>query len=224
MHAGRQRRTRLIKIPSADPPPAARSSLLPQVPAVQPTDPKAQSDTRAKGVEERAPARYNGTEPKPLNGSHTHISCDGGQTLGWITATWRKPARSELWRIRFEDYCTAPQSDRYNEGRDHSLHQCVKRITHGMARADGRLGTWQVLLTISIVLIPLSAHGKPTARPESHPVRVCSLCVRVFVEKSAHVSESNHTSIRIWKMIDTSVHVCGMGIQLPFKIWAFGIQ
>ncbi|XP_047461163.1 chondroitin sulfate proteoglycan 5-like isoform X2 [Mugil cephalus] len=29
-----------------------------------------------------------------------------------------------------------------------------------MARGDGRLGTWQVLLTISLVIVPLSAHGR----------------------------------------------------------------
>lgn len=45
-----------------------------------------------------------------------------------------------------------------------------------MARSDSRLDTWQVLLTISMVIIPLSAHGK-SAAPESHPVRVC---VHVF--------------------------------------------
>ncbi|TKS88498.1 hypothetical protein D9C73_023072 [Collichthys lucidus] len=56
--------------------------------------------TRAKGVEERAAARCNGTEPKPLNGSdaHTHT-----HTLGRITAKWQKRARSELCRIRCED-------------------------------------------------------------------------------------------------------------------------
>ncbi|XP_045915110.1 chondroitin sulfate proteoglycan 5b [Micropterus dolomieu] len=37
-----------------------------------------------------------------------------------------------------------------------------------MARADGRLGTWQVLLTISVVLIPLSAHGRHSLTRRHH--------------------------------------------------------
>lgn len=41
-----------------------------------------------------------------------------------------------------------------------------------MARADSRLGTWQVLLTISMVILPVSAHGKSADLP-------CpTLCVR----------------------------------------------
>ncbi|GAA6234581.1 chondroitin sulfate proteoglycan 5-like isoform X1 [Lates japonicus] len=37
-----------------------------------------------------------------------------------------------------------------------------------MARADSRLGTWQVLLTISLVIIPLSAHGRHSLARRHH--------------------------------------------------------
>ncbi|XP_044190672.1 chondroitin sulfate proteoglycan 5-like isoform X2 [Thunnus albacares] len=37
-----------------------------------------------------------------------------------------------------------------------------------MARGDGRLGTWQVLLTISMVIIPLSAHGRHSLARRHH--------------------------------------------------------
>ncbi|KAM6899202.1 chondroitin sulfate proteoglycan 5b isoform 2-T2 [Xenentodon cancila] len=37
-----------------------------------------------------------------------------------------------------------------------------------MARGDGRLGTWQVLLTISMVIIPLSAHGRHSVARRHH--------------------------------------------------------
>lgn len=60
-----------------------------------------------------------------------------------------------------------------NEERDHSLHQCVNEITDSMARGDSRLGTWQVLLTISMVITPLSAHGKSNARSPTLSVRFC---------------------------------------------------
>lgn len=65
-----------------------------------------------------------------------------------------------------------------------------------MARGDSRLGTWQVLLTISMVITPLSAHG------ESHPgapMCVCA-CLLQFKKKkkkknkkAAHVHECDHT-------------------------------
>lgn len=50
-----------------------------------------------------------------------------------------------------------------------------------MARGDSRLGTWQVLLTISMVITPLSAHGESVFTPAALP-RVCGLvrvCLRV---------------------------------------------
>ncbi len=146
--------------------------------------------------------------------------------MGRITATWRKRARSELWRIRCEDYRTAPKSDRYNEERDHSLYQSVKRIARGMARADSRLGTWQVLLTISMVITPLSAHGKSTALPESHPVRVC-MCACVCLCKKARTCVNRITpasACMIWKMTNTFVHARGMGMHLPFKMWALMVS
>ncbi|XP_035537240.1 chondroitin sulfate proteoglycan 5b isoform X2 [Morone saxatilis] len=37
-----------------------------------------------------------------------------------------------------------------------------------MARGDSRLGTWQVLLTISMVIIPLSAHGRHSLTRRHH--------------------------------------------------------
>nr|XP_046274467.1 chondroitin sulfate proteoglycan 5b isoform X3 [Scatophagus argus] len=37
-----------------------------------------------------------------------------------------------------------------------------------MARRDSRLGTWQVLLTISMVIIPLSAHGRHSLTRRHH--------------------------------------------------------
>ncbi|KAE8282087.1 Chondroitin sulfate proteoglycan [Larimichthys crocea] len=37
-----------------------------------------------------------------------------------------------------------------------------------MARADSRLGTWQVLLTITMVIIPLSAHGRHSLARRHH--------------------------------------------------------
>ncbi|KAM7384136.1 hypothetical protein PAMA_011469 [Pampus argenteus] len=37
-----------------------------------------------------------------------------------------------------------------------------------MARGDGRLGTWQVLLTISMVIIPLSVHGRHSLARRHH--------------------------------------------------------
>jgi len=112
---GEQRPIPIIQISSADPPPVART--ITTAPRVLPTDPKAQWHARAKSVEERADARYNGTEPNPLNGwerardrdresereTHTHTA-DVRGPLGRLKAKWRKRARSELWRIRCEDY------------------------------------------------------------------------------------------------------------------------
>ncbi|XP_026012463.1 chondroitin sulfate proteoglycan 5b isoform X2 [Astatotilapia calliptera] len=37
-----------------------------------------------------------------------------------------------------------------------------------MARADSRLGTWQVLLTISMVILPVSAHGRHSIGKHHH--------------------------------------------------------
>lgn len=78
---------------------------------------------RVKGVERRG---HNGTEPEPLNGldvcthSKTHrrarCSCEGGQTLERKTETWRKRARSELWRIRRAGLSLSPLSYRWNQG------------------------------------------------------------------------------------------------------------
>lgn len=65
--------------------------------------------------------------------------------------------------------------------RDHSLHQCVKETVNGMARGDSRLGTWQVLLTISMVITPLSVHGKSAGVP---PCACVYVCVRVCAIKA----------------------------------------
>lgn len=65
-----------------------------------------------------------------------------------------------------------------------------------MARSDSRLGTWQVLLTISMVLTPVSAHGKSTGVP---PCACVYLNTRVFVRKSTQVHGSAITCM-IWKM------------------------
>lgn len=57
-----------------------------------------------------------------------------------------------------------------------------------MARGSTRLGTWQVLLTISIFIIPLCAHnGKTTGPLETHPARVRGSIVWTFVQGSGHV-------------------------------------
>lgn len=74
-----------------------------------------------------------------------------------------------------------------------------------MARGDSRLGTWQVLLTISMVITPLSVHGKSAGVPPCACVYVCAC----LWNKSAHVHESNHTCIdMIWKMTNTVVRAC----------------
>lgn len=57
-----------------------------------------------------------------------------------------------------------------------------------MARGDGRLGTWQVLLTISMVIIPLSAHGKA----QSHPVRACRQCAAICARRRARAGIKSH--------------------------------
>lgn len=54
-----------------------------------------------------------------------------------------------------------------------------------MAHGDSRIGTWQVLLTISMVITPLSAHGE-SVPPYSTPLGVCvctivRVCLRVRV-------------------------------------------
>lgn len=74
-----------------------------------------------------------------------------------------------------------------------------------MARGDSRLGTWQVLLTISLVIAPLPAHGKSIALPESHPVRVYACGCVCVLHASAHVHKSNHTFTGLaltWKTSD----------------------
>lgn len=87
-----------------------------------------------------------------------------------------------------------------------------------MAR-DSRLGTWQVLLTISLVITPLSAHGKSSADPTLCVCRLCmcTVCVCMYqrvLHASAHVHKSNHTCIGMaltWKISNDTLDPCNIG-------------
>ncbi|AWP21764.1 putative SWI/SNF complex subunit SMARCC1-like [Scophthalmus maximus] len=92
---------------------------------------------------------------------------DAGTTLllGRKTATWRKLARSELWRIHRED-CRAVH--RHTTDTRSGIRVCLQCITgniiHDMLCGHSRLGAWQVLMAISLVITPLSAHARCCSR------------------------------------------------------------
>lgn len=78
-----------------------------------------------------------------------------------------------------------------------------------MARGDSRLGTWQVLLTISMVITPLSAHGESTRVPPCVRVSVC-MCVN-----------KNHTCVDMKrKMTNTDVRRLKRGHNLKHLLSA----